>query len=167
MKLTKIKNDFPNMLLAFLSSLWIAPFAFSILIFLSTESSGLELNSNTFEFILNSTVFIGLLWFFTVWLIWSFILIKRFRNGHIFHLKDKEKMWKTRFLSLLSVGWIFFFWGFFYLYCFAKMRDQSIEYISSGAHIFYMIKNLLTLAFLFLAIVLQRLFISLLKRLEN
>lgn len=162
-----IKKTALPALLALLSSLWILPFVVAITFFLSAEYSKFEQQSRNFEFIKNTIGILGVLWFYLAWLLWSFVLIKQFQGVHEFHLKNSPDLTRIRLLSVLSIFWILLLYVFSFMYCTAKMQIDNHNYISSGAHVFSMIRSGLGWASLLLSIVLYKLFVGIFRTMQK
>jgi len=153
-----------NIFLAILSSLWLLPFVIAMTLLLSAEYSDFETKSTTLSFLRDFLAFLGVIWFSIVWLIWSFLLIKRLHN-HSVKVQKEKKIVKVIVNSILSAAWVPIWGGYGFLYCTIRMTDMAKEHVSSGANVFHIVRSGLFWACILLFVVLYKFFVLILKKL--
>lgn len=165
--LIKFKNIIPILVLAFLCSLWIFPFALAVFDFLPTVYSQLVEHKKSLTYLMHFCFISGFLCLWLSWVMWAYYLINLFRSSDCACCDNSKALWKIRGLSILSNVWLLLFYSHAYIYCTIKMQDTSKEYIRSGAHQFYFIRSGLGWACLLLFLVLYKLNVNILKRSQN
>ena len=163
-----LSKNLMNVLVTLLCSLWLAPFLAFLLFLTSAENSDYQAKDTDLVSLSNVLIFLGLGWFSICWITWSFIIVKRFREGCGFNVNTTKGPTRVRMFGLFSVIWVLFLAGYVFLYFTIRMdavNSNDNRYISSGASIFYMARSSFSWFCILLIIPLYKFFTAVIRRL--